>query len=252
MNNRPHIDVLLGPLDFVFMEPTSTFLVYLLGFLAIIVGGYFLRIRKDYKSRLWWGIALVLWGIGALLGGTDYQALSYELKCAGKDVCSYISWVGIYYSLVSIASINAMVIAVANSSAEGVKKKALSAYALLNTAVYFVLCLAGAFIPDRFLVSFELIVLFTTPSYIILFIINAVKYYQLRRRMDLYLMITWLFLGVVMAAYYIYLGLGFAEKLWQTGIWFNENDVLHIGLILWMFYIGFCVAKKVEDLNGKA
>ena len=197
---------------------------------------------------MWWGIALLLWGIGALLGGTDYQALSYELKCAGKEVCSYISWVEIYYSLVSIASINAMVMAVAHSSAEGVTKRLLSAYALVNTILYFVLCLAGAFIPNKFLVSFELIVLFTTPSYIILFIINAMKYYKLRDKMDLYLMITWLFLGVVMVAYYLYLWLGYSEKLWARGIWFNENDLLHIGLILWMLYIGFCVAKKVQDL----
>jgi len=248
LNTHPHIHVSLGSLDFLLMEPTSTFLVYFLGFLAMIIGGYFLRIRGNYKSRLWWGIALLLWGIGALLGGTDYQALSYELKCAGKDVCSHISWVEIYYSMVSIASINAMVMAVACSSAKGATKKLLAAYALVNTAVYFVLCLAGAFIPNKFLVSFELIVLFTTPNYIILFIINAIKYYKLREKMDLYLMVTWLLLGVVMAAYYLYLWLGYSEKLWEMGIWFNENDVLHIGLILWMLYIAFGVAKKVHDL----
>jgi len=248
LNTHPHVHISLDSLEFVFMEPTSTFLVYFLGFLAMIIGFYFLRIRGNYKSRLWWGIALLLWGIGALLGGTDYQSLSYELKCAGKQFCSYISWVEIYYYLVSIASINAMVMAVAHSSAEGVMKRALPVYAAVNTAVYSTLCLAGAFMPNKFLVSFELIVLFTTPSYIILFIINAIKYFKTRGKMDFYLMITWLFLGVVMAAYYIYLGFGYSGMLWEMGIWFNENDVLHIGLILWMLFIGFAVAKKVQDL----
>lgn len=248
LNAHPHINISLGSLEFVLMEPTSTSLVYSLGFLGIGVGFYFLRIRENHKSRLWWGTALILWGVGALLGGTDYQALSYELKCAGREFCSYISWVEIYYYLVSIASINAMVMGVAHSSAGRLMKKVLPVYAVLNTAVYSILCLTGAFIPNKFLVSFELIVLFTTPSYIILFIINAIRYNKLGEKMDLSLMITWLSLGVVMALYYLYLGLGYAEKLWEKGIWFNENDLLHIGLILWMLYIGFAVAKKVKDL----
>ncbi|MBU2646968.1 hypothetical protein KKI24_19830 [bacterium] len=252
LKTHPHINVSLGSFEFIFMEPTSTFFVYFLGFLGVGVGLYLLRIRENHKSRLWWGIALVLWGIQAILGGTAYQALSYELKCAGKEICSYISWVEIYYYLVSIAGINAMVIGVAHSSAGSKLKKALTVYAAINTVVYSALCLTGALIPGRFLVSFELIVLFTTPSYLILFIINAIRYQQLREKMDLALMITWLSLGVIMAAYYLFWGLGYAKKLWDRGIWFNENDVLHIGLIFWMIYIAVGVAKKIKDLNTAA
>ena len=248
LESHPHIELSFGDFEFIFMEPTSSFFVYLLGAIGLIVGCYFLRIRECHQSRLWWGIALVLSGVQAILGGTDYQALSYELKCAGQEYCSYISWVEIYYYLVSIVSINAMVIAAAYSSAGKTLRKALMVYAAVNAMTYSIFCLAGALIPNRFLVSFEFIVLFTTPSYLILFGINSARYYRLGEKVDLYLMVTWLSLGVVMTAYYLFRGLGYAKTLWDRGIWFNENDVLHIGLILWMLYIAAVVAKKVVDV----
>ncbi|MBU2511936.1 hypothetical protein KJ966_11410 [bacterium] len=247
LNTHPHINISVGSLNFVFMEPTSTFLVYLLGLIAFVIGVHFICIRENQKSRSWWGIALILWGIGAILGGTDYQSLSYELKCRGKEVCSYLSWVEIFYYLASISSINAMVMAVTHSSAGSLMKRVLPVYALANNLIYSALCIAGALVPNRFLVSFELIVLFTTPNYLILFAVNTIRYRKHREKLDLALMFTWLFLGVVMAAYYSYLGLGLSKTLWNKGIWFNENDVLHIGLIFWMFYICFVVAKKVRD-----
>lgn len=248
LNIHPHVNISLGSLEFILMEPTSTFFVYLWGLLAIGIGFYFLRIRENQKSRLWWGIGVLLWGFGALVAGIDHQAFTYQIKCAGREFCSYSSWWSIFFNLVTSAGLNAIVIGVAYSSAEGVMKRVLTAYAVVNTALYFIICLTGAFIPNKLMVDPNFMFLFSTPGFVICFIINAIRYSKHKEKMDLYLMITWLFFGAVMAAYSLYNALGYAGKLWDKGIWFTAPDVLHIGETLLGLYLVFMVAKKVKDL----
>lgn len=58
---RPSVN--LG--EIVFNEPLGSFLVFLLAFLWIYSGFYFLKNQNGESSRKWFGIALVLGGIGA-------------------------------------------------------------------------------------------------------------------------------------------------------------------------------------------
>ena len=72
--------------------------------------------------------------------------------------------------------------------------------------------------------------------------------------MDLAFVGAWVLLLFAMAAYWLYDKLDITPKLWAKGkrIWFSQNDVLHIGLILWMIYIATVVAEHVQDYTGAA
>ena len=75
-------------------------------------------------------------------------------------------------------------------------------------------------------------------------------YIKLMRRnaMDLALVGTWLGLCLIVAVYFIYLIMGVTEQLWEKGLWFSANDLLHVTLIAWMLYIVKVVARRITDL----
>jgi len=244
---QPYAEIKIASQNIIFIQPSTSIIVYLLGILAIAVGSYFLKIRAGQLSRFWWGIALLLWGIGALLAGTSYEAFSYAIKCAGREACLWTSWWEVLYLIASVWSIDALTMAVAHSSTTGKLRKALSIYAIVNALVYFIIVMIGAFIPVKFLISFELLLVVSAPGIIAFFVINGWRYFKFKQSLDLTLLGTWIWLGVTIAAYFLYLISGNTASLWAKGMWFSENDVLHIGLIVWMLYIAFVLAPKVED-----
>lgn len=249
---QPYAEFQLGAQTIIFVQPSTSLIVYLLGILTIAAGLYFLKIREGQRSRLWWGIALLLWGIGALLAGTSYEAFSYAIKCAGRPACLWTSGWEILYLICSAWSINAMVLAVAYSSTTGGLRRGLSIYAILNAVTYFILVMIGAWIPVKFLVSFEFLLLAAAPGIIALFFINGMQYYREKDPLELLYLGTWLLLGLVIAAYFLYFISGSTASLWARGLWFSENDVLHLGLILWMLYIAWVLAPRVKDVPGTA
>jgi hypothetical protein len=246
---QPFVEGKLGAYNIVFVQPSTSIIVYLLGFLTIAAGIHFLKIRLGQRSRLWWGIALLLWGLGALLAGTSYEAFSYSIKCAGRAACVWTSWWEILYLVVSVWSIDAMILAVAYSSTTAGLRKGLFIYALLNAVIYFSLVMIGALVPIKFLISFEFLLLAAAPGIVTLFAISVVRYAKQKQQVDLIYLGTWLLLGLVILAYFMYFLSGNTASLWARGIWFSENDVLHIGLLLWMSYIAFLLAPRVKDLS---
>lgn len=244
---QPFAEFQFASQNIIFIQPSTSIVVYFLGILTIGVGLYFLKIRQGQLSRFWWGIALLLWGIGALLAGTSYEAFSYAIKCVGRDFCLWTSWWEILYLLASVWSIDAMMLAVAYSSTTGKLRKVLSVYSVVNAIVYFIIVMIGVFIPVKFLISFELLLAVAAPSIIAFFVINGWRYFKYKLRSDLTLLGTWIWLGITIAAYFLYLISGNTASLWARGLWFSENDVLHIGLIIWMLYIAFALAPQVKD-----
>ena len=233
------------------MEPSSSLLVFMLAAMACMMGAQLLRQQQAQRSRFWWGVSLVLWGLGAFVAGVSYQAFAYEIKAAGRELVLWTSWWEVFYLLFSAASINAMMMGVAHTSCAAAGRRRLSIYAIANTLVYSLLCLSGAFIPNRFLVSFELMVLVTTPGYLLFFMINAGAWQRTKNLLELRLMLTWLLLALVMALYFGYLAAGVGDALWRRGWWFTANDVLHAGLILWMLWLQLRVLPLLKDHDAR-
>ena len=245
---QPYAEIRLGSFNFIFVQPSTSIIVYLLGIMTIAVGLYFLKTVNGQRSRLWWGIALLLWGIGALLAGTSYEAFSYAIKCVGRDACLWTSWWEILYLVLSVWSIDAMILAVAYSSVSGKLRKWLLFYAVVNAALYFLIVMIGVFTPVKFLISFELLLIVTAPSIITFFVIHGWLYFRHKDTIALIYLGTWIWLGMTIVAYFLYLLSGNTTALWEKGIWFSENDVLHIGLIVWMVYIVRFLSPRVKDM----
>ena len=251
---QPCTKIRIASRDILLTQPTSTVFVYALGLLTIGTGLYFLQIRGSELSRLWWGISLVLWGIGALLAGTSYQAFGYQIKCAGRHSCAWTSWWEVSYLMLQQISMDAMLAAVAYSCTDGLLRMVLLVYALVGAVVYVIVTFVGGIAPVKSLITFSMMVRVSTPILLIFFILNGWRYYLFRDPMDLALLGTWTLLLITSAAYCLYDDLDITGKLWAkgNGVWFSQNDVLHIGLIFWMIYIAAVVAHRVNDYAAPA
>jgi hypothetical protein len=243
------IQVPLGKDGFIFSQPSSTFFVYFLSLFYIYAGFKFWTKRRTERSQYFWALGFFLTGVAALLAGTSYQALGYELKCSGRDLCRWTTWWEINYEILQNAGMNGFLIATAYTNASNHYRKLLVSYALLNTILYTILVLYGAFTGIQFLVSFEFLELSCLPSVLIFIFSSLSGYLRNKDTMNAHLLITWLLLIVVMIAYVVSLDFGITARLWSRGIWFSENDVLHVGLILWVYYIVLKLPRRIQDLQ---
>ena len=246
---QPCITIRVDSKEIVLTQPSSTIFVYSLGILTIGVGFNFLRLGGHEVSHLWWGISMLLWGMGALLAGTSYQAFGYHIKCVGREICSWTSWWEVLYLMFQQVSMDALLVATAYSCTTGTLQSILLVYAQVCAVAYICIVIIGGIVPVRSLITFELMVWVSTPIFLFNLIINGWRYYMFNNPMDLALVGAWVLLFFTMVAYLLYDNLEITPKLWAKGkgIWFSQNDLLHIGLILWMIYLSAVVANRITD-----
>jgi hypothetical protein len=239
------VKVHLGDFSFIWSQPSSTLLVYFVGFFAMWAGYRFMKDTQAKPANKYWGTGLLLTGLGALFAGTSYQALGYELKCSGREFCTYTSWFEVIYLLLSGVGLNAFLVAGVQVKVSPGLKRMATIYAGFNTIAYSALLLYGAFTPVRFLVTFDCMILAGLPTVLFLVGLHSLNYLKNKGKYNLHNLQSWLVMIGVALAYGFYLAAGFTQPLWQHGIWFTENDVLHLGMIGWVYFL----YKKVKVLT---
>jgi hypothetical protein len=224
-------------------------LVFLLAGLWIASGAYFLHTRRGQRSRVWLGVALALGGVGAALAGVSYQAFSYELKCAGWDLCRLTNEWEVAYSVTQACSVSAMLVAVAHACTAGRARRGLILYAGLNAAAYAAITVAGVLLPSALLLSFAVLMLFAVPSIVIVIAVAARRHRATHDPMDRSLVIAAVLQVLVQVAYFAYYATGIAAVLWDegAGFHFSANDVLHVGMILWLGYVVAALGPTLRD-----
>lgn len=247
LRSHPFMHVRLGSIDFIWMQPASSVLVYFAGLYAIWVGYRFLRDQQGQRSRLWWGLGLVLCGAGAMLAGTSYQALGYELKCCGREYCTWTSWWEVMYMFLTVPGMCAMLIAATYSTANAPMGRTVIYYACLISVVYICFLMYGALRPNRFLVSFDFMAVMSAPGVLFLIWLYKRTYLSEARSMDESLSNAWLIFSIVPIIYALYMWFDIGGLLWRRGIWFTDNDVLHSGMIVWIYYIHKRLLPSVKD-----
>ncbi len=215
--------------NLILQQPSSTFLVFLLGLVTALVGIPYLK-AKGFVNR-WLGINFVIWGLGAWTAGLSYQAFGAALKCVGNEPCAWTNGVELFYMVLTVYSINALLVAYSGLTEDPVKSR-LQRFAYFSILSYSLFQGIGMVVPVKFLLSYEFMLIFLATNLILMM---TISYRRKAQALHARLWRIWLLFLGVNAAYFVALFAGYALPLYEsTGIWFNENDVLHILLLGWM------------------
>jgi len=227
--------------NLIIQQPTSTFFILLLAIITVGLGLYYLKNKKN-KFSVWLGINFIFWGIGAFLAGLSYQAFGYYLKCTNLEYCTFTNWVELLYMTLTVISINAFFVAYSYLINNKKVQDNLQNYAIISVVLYSLFQGIGIVLPNQFMISYEGMLLFLSPNIIIMMWIN---YKNLSNTLHKRLWTIWLLFLGVNVAYFIALFSNQGPFLYSNfNIWFNENDTLHVLLIVWMLIWRWKILNK--------
>lgn len=187
-------------------------------------------------AHLFWSVGLWLWGVGAIVAGSSYQAFGYHLKCRGNRVL-WTNWLEVSYLILQQLSINALLVAAAFTSASEPLRSVMIFGAIALSVFYLLLTLWAAFKPVKALLSFEWMSLVSLLPVLWMLGLHSWQAIGTDNSMEWRFVGVWLGLFASMLAYGLYFKFGITQWLWQRGRWFSENDVLHVTLIIWVVYL---------------
>lgn len=233
--------------NLIISEPSSSLFIFLLASIYLRVAYLFFHQQDNQQSRLWWGIFMLLFGLGAILAGVSYQAFSFEIKCRDYAYCLWTSWWEIGYMICTVAGVGAAFIAVAYAVLSHKARYFWTYYALISTLIYIGVVTLGTITANRFLISFEMMIIFVLAGFLAIAAHSLWQYRQNKNPLIKKILKVGILLIVVIVIYFIGLMSGYAEVLWEKGIWFNANDLLHVLLIGWVLYSYSVLFKSLRD-----
>lgn len=228
-------------------QVSSSILVFILAFYGLFVAYKFYKNSEKQNSRKYWSYSLILGGLGALSAGISYQAFGYEIKCAGKEYCDISSVYEVAYNILSVWSAAFMLIAVCASFIKQAKQALVKRTSFLFALIYSLIAVVAYFKEEFRLLSFEFLMLYISPLYLFTIGLSGIYYFRSKDVFIKKYLYAWLILILTLTAYYIYLYFGITQVLWENKLWFSANDVLHIGMLYWLYYLSNELLKVVKD-----
>ena len=227
----------------VISEPSSSVIVLVLTIITLWVGLMFIKKSKKRSHFFWWGVSFLLTGTGAGLAGVSYQAFGYEIKCRGLETCFWTSWWEVAYMLCTVAGVGAAFIGIAYYIFSHQSQKFWMFYAVISSFVYMAIAVIGTVSSNRFLISFEFMVAFIGTGMGIISIQCLARYFIEKDSKTAKIVAIGAGMAATIALYFLALTSNFADALWERGIWFNANDVLHVLMIIWVLAVYWILAQ---------
>jgi hypothetical protein len=142
-----------------------------------------------------------------------------------------------------------MLVAVAHACTTGRGRRWHVGYAAASALGYLAVETLGVLLPSATLLSFSVLMLFALPGIAVVIVVAGRRYRRTRDPMDRSLVVAALLLVAVQVAYYAYWAAGLTAAIWDggAGSYLSENEVLHLGILLWLGYVVAVVGRHLRD-----